>query len=190
MYGDAPISPLSGVPGWLTNAEEATMYEIAQKFPEGSFVEIGSEWGRSSAIWAKATHPEAKIFAIDIRFDDDLGRFYKANLDEAGLDGRVTQVAGDSKELAQSTKFRNRKFDLIFVDGDHSEEGAYQDIVNWSVKLRKGGYLLIHDCAVPTNKHPHYTHYDVMNAVSRWQKEVVDFELVKTVDSLMVFKRT
>lgn len=189
MIGNAPISPLTGVPGWLTNAEEAKMYEIAQQFPEGNLLEIGSEFGRSTAIWAKATQETAKIFAIDARFDGELAKTHALNLEEAGFSGRITQVAGDSKVLAQSPKFRTRRFDVIFVDGDHTEAGAYTDLSDWAKKLKVGGYLLVHDCACETNKLPHATHYDVMRAVTRWLDETVDFSLVTSVDSLMVFKR-
>ena len=189
MRGNAPLSQHTGVPGWISVEEEEELYARAKEITQGSILEIGGEFGRSASIFAAATPAEVKIFSVDIRFDGELGTIHKANLDESGLSGRVTQIPGDSKELATSTKFRNRKLDLLFVDGDHSEKGAYTDLDLWTGKIKKGGYLLVHDCAVPTNRSPHASHYEVMNAVSRFMKETVEFELLKTVDSLMVFKR-
>lgn len=189
MQGNAPVSLITGVPGWLSDAEEAEMYTLAKSVKSGVILEIGSEFGRSASLWASATPAEVSIYCLDIRFDGPLADVHTSNLEEAGLGGRATLVSGDSKTLHSTPKFRKKKFDILFVDGDHSEEGAYQDLVNWSVKVRSGGYMLIHDCAVPTNKMPHPSHFDVLNAVSRWQKETVDFTFVKSVDSLMIFKR-
>jgi predicted O-methyltransferase YrrM len=189
MEGNAPVSLITGVPGWISNAEEAEMYTLAKGITSGTILEIGSEFGRSASLWAAATTPDVAILCLDIRFDGPLAEIHRKNLEEAGLGGRTTRVSGDSKAIYNTNKFRNRKLDLLFVDGDHSEAGAYQDLADWTPKVKKGGYVLIHDCAVPTNKTPHPVHFDVLNAVSSWQKEVVDFKLIKTVDSLMVFKR-
>jgi predicted O-methyltransferase YrrM len=39
--------------------------------------------------------------------------------------------------------------DLIFIDGDHTYEGALADITIAWRKLRPGGWMLGHDCFVP-----------------------------------------
>ncbi len=39
-----------------------------------------------------------------------------------------------------------RKFDLIFIDGDHEAEQVEKDIVNAYAHLNKGGMILLHDC--------------------------------------------
>jgi hypothetical protein len=35
--------------------------------------------------------------------------------------------------------------DLLFVDGDHREEGVRADVDHWSPRLTPGGHLLFHD---------------------------------------------
>jgi len=45
-----------------------------------------------------------------------------------------------------------RTFDIIFVDGDHTEKGSYKDIVNSLKHLSKGGTIVCHDCNPPTKK--------------------------------------
>lgn len=41
----------------------------------------------------------------------------------------------------------NNKYDIIFIDGDHSYEGVKQDCVNSLPLLNDGGYLIFHDIA-------------------------------------------
>ena len=35
--------------------------------------------------------------------------------------------------------------DLLFIDGDHSYEGASRDVSHWLPSLRPGGILVLHD---------------------------------------------
>jgi predicted O-methyltransferase YrrM len=41
------------------------------------------------------------------------------------------------------------EFDLVFIDGDHSYEGAKADLDNWGGRVRQGGRVLVHD-AIPS----------------------------------------
>jgi hypothetical protein len=36
--------------------------------------------------------------------------------------------------------------DFVFIDGDHSYEGALADFCYWTPKIKKGGILAMHDC--------------------------------------------
>lgn len=38
-------------------------------------------------------------------------------------------------------------FDLVIIDGDHSYEAVKEDVKNYLPKLRKGGFLVLHDSA-------------------------------------------
>ena len=44
------------------------------------------------------------------------------------------------------------KFDLIFIDGDHTSEQVERDIVNSWNCLNKGGIILLHDINPPTKE--------------------------------------
>ncbi len=48
-------------------------------------------------------------------------------------------------ELIQDKNSLLEKFDLVFVDGDHSYEGARADLENWGRRVRSGGQVLVHD---------------------------------------------
>jgi len=40
----------------------------------------------------------------------------------------------------------NQKYDVIFIDGLHTEEQSYKDIKNSICNLKDNGYIIIHDC--------------------------------------------
>ncbi len=48
-------------------------------------------------------------------------------------------------ELLQDENALLKSFDLVFVDGDHSYEGAQADLENWGRRVRSGGQVLVHD---------------------------------------------
>ena len=46
-----------------------------------------------------------------------------------------------------------RRFDVVFVDGAHTEEQAFRDIVNALRSLKPSGIVIVHDCNPPTAAH-------------------------------------
>ena len=43
-------------------------------------------------------------------------------------------------------KFKNKKYDIIFVDGNHNGDFVYRDIKNSIKCLNSGGIIICHDC--------------------------------------------
>lgn len=65
-------------------------------------------------------------------------------LDGLGFAGIVEFLDGSSQELLPGV---SRCFDLTYVDGDHSEEAAYADLVNvWRLTTRA---MVVHDTQMP-----------------------------------------
>jgi hypothetical protein len=61
-------------------------------------------------------------------------------------------------------------FDLIYIDGDHTEEGCYKDLVAWYPKVRKGGFITGDDYW--RNKAPRTgIKFGVIEAVDKFAKE-------------------
>jgi hypothetical protein len=52
---------------------------------------------------------------------------------------------------------------FVFIDGDHSESGAFADIVTWYEKVMPGGIIFGHDWA-----NPQYPGFGVERAVNRF----------------------
>ena len=48
---------------------------------------------------------------------------------------------------------KDRKWDMIFIDGLHVMEQADKDVVNALKHLNDGGVIMMHDCNPPTERH-------------------------------------
>ncbi len=55
---------------------------------------------------------------------------------------RVEMVRADSVE---ASKVVQEELDYLFIDGDHSLEGVFNDIYNWVPKVKIGGIIGFHD---------------------------------------------
>jgi predicted O-methyltransferase YrrM len=119
--------------------EAEYLFLVARRAKRG-IVETGRFRGGSCFLMACAS-PEVPIYSIDIRPQDDdlLRKLFKQNT----VGENVSLIVGDS----QKTKYPSFKpFDLLFIDGDHSYDGCYSDILNWYDSLLPGGDLVFHDC--------------------------------------------
>lgn len=69
-------------------------------------------------------------------------------LDELGFTGERVFLDGDSRETVPTIR---GTFDLVLVDGDHSDEGARADLQNAWPLVVSGGMLLFHDICHPAH---------------------------------------
>ncbi len=74
----------------------------------------------------------------DSRFDAVLARF------RAQIDGGIVKVHRDYAEDA-AIFFGNGQLDWIYVDGMHTVEAAYNDLVTYAPKIRDDGFIIGHD---------------------------------------------
>lgn len=67
---------------------------------------------------------------------------------------------------------QNDYFDLIYVDGDHSEEGVYSDLIISYNKVKSGGWIAGHDFALNKGKcNYNWDFSGVRRAVNRFCSE-------------------
>lgn len=185
-----PKSPITGVPGWETEAEEQMLYRLAQQVPAGGkIVEIGSEYGRSAACFLAAAKQAVMMVSVDLFPEDhpvvgNLRDVYVSNLQEAGVtDRKLAIVKHDSSTAGREWQFG--EIDLLFIDGDHTYEGVKRDIEAWTPHVKLGGYVAFHDCANGANSHP--LHFEVSRAVDEWKSQA--WVELQQVDSLRVLRR-
>ena len=146
----------SDVEGLLKDSEIRALFLFGScPTAEGKVLEIGSFRGRSAVVLSKATElaGEPGIVAVDpltspSKTDPDLGgessgrhRFH-ANLKRAGVSARVEFHEMPSIELAASW---DRPIRFLWIDGDHTHEGAHRDLSGFSPFLTRGAMVAMHD---------------------------------------------
>jgi predicted O-methyltransferase YrrM len=128
--------------------EAAYLFRLVREAQPATVVEIGRFRGGSTFLIAAALGPDGVVHSYDLdarqgRRGDELDRELADALARYGLSDRVRLHVEDSRTAAPPAE----KVELVFVDGDHSEEGVRADVGRWGALLRPGGHLILHDAA-------------------------------------------
>jgi len=165
------------IDGWFGLDEGRQLAEWVSKLPKGARVcEIGSWHGRSSRFIADNLPEGGQLWCVDTWIGssgepemhgsahhdrgDHAHQWWWCNLQEHIMAGRVVPVRMHSENAAHTIahlieKGQMEKFDLIFIDGDHSEEGIKTDGEAWLPLLKEGGLICGHDY-YKENEGPHW----------------------------------
>jgi predicted O-methyltransferase YrrM len=144
------------VPGHLTENESRFLGLLAACVPgKGTIVEIGSFKGRSTVMLAKvASHYGfGPVVAIDPHNSDILLKTedhpedssyqdFLHNIDAAGVSKHVESRVMRSTEAAKSW---NQPIRVLWIDGDHSYEGAKKDLDGFLPYVEPLGVVAFHD---------------------------------------------
>jgi predicted O-methyltransferase YrrM len=119
-------------------------WEMDYLFTIASLAKVGIlETGRFNGgsvflmAWANRTVP---IWSIDIapRNDELLRQYLRSN----DIGANVRLIVGDSQRQRDPGI---TGFDVLFIDGDHSYDGCWNDLENWWPLLQRGGHVVLHD---------------------------------------------
>lgn len=144
-----------------------------------SYLEIGVRNGRSMAMVASICQT-CEIVGIDLWTSNyaDMSNpgpdFVRAEMTKLGHTGRLELISGDSHVVLPDffSKHSDEYFDLITVDGDHTEKGAEQDLCDVLPRLKVGGVLVFDDISHPLHPYLADVWHQVLVADSRfltWQ---------------------
>jgi predicted O-methyltransferase YrrM len=150
------IRRVMAVEGMIAEAEAEELMRLASKVPtQQCIVEVGSYRGRSTTALALGSKA-APVYAIDPHeafegiYGGEFGpadrRAFFENLLKAGVVERVRLVNLSSEVASQGW---NRTIGLLWVDGDHSLEGARRDFEAWRPFLEPGSTVAFHDARDP-----------------------------------------
>lgn len=99
-------------------------------------LEIGTFTGYATLCLAEGLTDNGVIYTLDINVElEDKVRGYFA---ESPFEDNIKYILGDAKE---SIKDLNETFDLVFIDADKKNNGAYYDLIFDSVK--SGGLIIV-----------------------------------------------
>jgi predicted O-methyltransferase YrrM len=154
----AALDAIGGVEGWLSEGQARRLWNAAREVrAPGQIVEIGSFRGRSTIVLSRAAPEGVQIVAIDPHAGGDRGpqeiapeadrgqsdnEIFRANLQRAGVDGRVRHVRSFSDQAHPDV---DGAIDLLYVDGAHRYQPARDDIAAWGARVPVGGTMLVHD---------------------------------------------
>jgi len=115
-------------------------------------LEVGCLEGNATN-WFLGRFPEAKVSVVDwFKLEQDLypkeltfdlESTFRRNIND-NID-RVTVYVGDSHKILPQLITKNKRYDLIYIDGDHTSRGAIQDIVDSFRLLKPSGFMVIDD---------------------------------------------
>jgi predicted O-methyltransferase YrrM len=144
------------VPGYLTEKEARFLGLLAACVPaKGTIVEIGSYMGRSTVMLAKvASHyGGGPVVAIDphnspILLDhqsNQTASSYQDFLDSIQSAGVAAHVEPHAEYSTAVTKSWNRPIRFLWIDGDHTYEGAKSDLDGFFPHVVHQGVVAFHD---------------------------------------------
>ncbi len=147
--------------------ERAFLFRLSHDLQANAkIVEIGSWIGESSCLLAWGLKGNgAKLYAVDnfkgeasdpsarTRYQERMYRLKIDNIKESfdkniahfNLSSQVEAIVADSLAAAKAFREPAHSIDLLFIDGDHSEDATRNDIIAWLPFLKHGGIIVFHD---------------------------------------------
>jgi predicted O-methyltransferase YrrM len=133
--------------------EAAHLYAVVRALGPSTIAELGRYRGGSTIVIASAMASGSELWSYDLHLHrpegprgEDLDRELTDALARLDLGAGVRLLVADTRTADPPP----RQCDLVFVDADHSYEGALADIERWAPLVRLGGHMLFHD-AVDTH---------------------------------------
>jgi hypothetical protein len=118
--------------------EAALLFRTVNNMSNPIGVEIGRFNGGSTILIAAAVGSKGKLISIDIEPQDDL--VLQDIINKLGMKDRVDLITGNSNEI-----ILHDNYDFVFIDGDHSYEGAKRDHNKLGALVKVGGFIIHHD---------------------------------------------
>ena len=150
---------ISQAPSGVNDGDRRAIYQLVRGLEAHSVLEIGTSIGASTIHFAQALQRNAAdsgkpvhMVSVDIEDMNDpaTSRHVKLGLPHSPAEMLDALDCGGFTrfEVADSTAWLQNssdRFDLIFLDGDHSEKTVYHEIPAALRLLSPGGLILLHD---------------------------------------------
>lgn len=189
------VSDLTDNEKWLLLA--VLLYlERTQKNTE--YLEVGIYAG-GTIKFMKENSKNSNFTGVDLFEDfkpsDDNTHFWKnytqAQVWESLGKDRVTLLKGFSVQCLRNLQEKNKLFDLVFIDGNHTYKATKEDFEASLPLIRKNGYVAFHNCSPGASEEDKY--YIKLDG-GPWMltHELLgnpNFKLVSSIDRVRVFQK-
>ncbi len=152
--------------GFMPPDEGLALHDAAASVAiDGPFLEIGSYCGKSAVYLGAAAQARGTVlYALDHHRGSEENQpgwewhepdlvdpharridtlpFFRRTIFDAGLEGTVVALVGDSPAVAAHWA---TPLALLFIDGGHGHDPAHRDYESWVPHIAIGGTLVIHD---------------------------------------------
>jgi predicted O-methyltransferase YrrM len=152
--------------GFMPSDEGLALHDAAAAVTvDGALLEVGTYCGKSSVYLGAAARALGRVlFTVDHHrgseenqpgwewhepdlVDPAVGKMdtlpiFRRTIHDAGLEGTVVAVVGDSPSVAAAWA---TPLAFLFIDGGHGDEPARTDYERWTPHVVAGGTLCIHD---------------------------------------------
>lgn len=167
VFKNETVLEMNTIPGWCSPEKALLMMDIIKENKCKCCIEVGVFSGMSLFPIAKALqyNGSGKVSAIDA-WDplEAIKGFSSSNSNYAWwsqLDfiylfrqtltliskNKLNKFCSIIKQSSQNAAslFADDTIDFIHLDGNHNEEFAFQDVINYFPKVKDGGYILLND---------------------------------------------
>jgi predicted O-methyltransferase YrrM len=141
-----------GQTGAVNPGDRRALFYLVKALEPANILEIGSHVGGSTVHIGAAMSPGSSLITVDIHDVNDapaaawraacLPRSPRQMLSELNESLDVRFVKSDSVAFLDRT---DQRFDLIFLDGDHSTEVVLEELPRSLRILKTNGVILLHD---------------------------------------------
>lgn len=129
------------------------LFDLVRDLRPRTVLEIGLDEGGTLFLWTRAAASDASLVAVDTRPVGTLGMrapFPLVRRSFAQSRQRIDLVMpADSHDpvtlMRVERSLAGQPLDFLFIDGDHSREGVWQDFRMYAPLVRPGGLVAFHD---------------------------------------------
>jgi hypothetical protein len=154
------LKPKFDLQGWFSEYNRIMLEKVVRTvaIPDMKILEVGTWKGLSTSVIAKVVaENNGTIYCVDTwggnqglggihsepRYKD-IFAIFRNNMKKLGVWHYIRPLYMDSFSAAEVLK--DKYFDLIFIDGDHTFSVVKADILNFLPKLKAGGIICGDDC--------------------------------------------
>lgn len=171
---------MSQYPNWFEMGAQKYFDKYLRRFigTKASFLQIGAYTGDASAWMLEhiLDHPLSNLTDVDTwqgseeavhkSFDwQDVEEVYDSKTHSYAAADKLLKYKGTSDDFFSASGFLNRKYDFIYVDGDHTALGVLKDGLNALQVVAPGGLVAFDDYTWRSGKGPTHDPYPAVDAL-------------------------